>query len=243
MARHPNNKFTPERGEEVCRLIAVEGLPTRQIAARLGINYDTLFAWLHRETGFFEKYQLARRVACWRLAEEAIELSDDDSRDRIASENGAGRAIMIPDHAAVQRAKLQVDTRKWLISKLMPETFGDLVRHAGPDAGPLQVEHVTPEERRRRAREEIDAAFPERQPGYEPPPQPPVPKNSDLQTTEERQRCAREEIDAAFPERAPDGPPGIPREYAAEGPLEGAPDVARLPTRYRPMRILGEWSG
>jgi hypothetical protein len=33
------------------------------------------------------------------------------------------------DNAAVQRARLRVDTRKWLMSKLAPRKYGDRVEH------------------------------------------------------------------------------------------------------------------
>ena len=75
---------------------------------------------------------------------------------------------------------------------------------------------------------------------------------------------AKRRIDAAFREYSPpetiDMPPSIDtpavlpeppeqpkepviREYARPGPLAAAPGVARLPTRYRPPRPVGDWSG
>jgi hypothetical protein len=39
-------------------------------------------------------------------------------------------------------ARLQVDTRKWLLSKLIPKKYGDKVEQfiSGPDGRPLQAE-------------------------------------------------------------------------------------------------------
>jgi hypothetical protein len=39
----------------------------------------------------------------------------------------------------IERAKLQVDTRKWLISKLKPETYGDRLELAGDARAPLTL--------------------------------------------------------------------------------------------------------
>ena len=41
----------------------------------------------------------------------------------------------------VERARLQVDTRKWLLSKLRPEKYGDrsTVEMSAPGGGPLNI--------------------------------------------------------------------------------------------------------
>jgi hypothetical protein len=41
----------------------------------------------------------------------------------------------------VERARLQIDARKWLLSKLKPGTYGDVVRQeiSGPAGEPLKV--------------------------------------------------------------------------------------------------------
>jgi hypothetical protein len=51
-----------------------------------------------------------------RLAEEAIRIADEPCLF-----NG------VPDNALVQKQKLQVDTRKWFLSKLLPKQFGDKI--------------------------------------------------------------------------------------------------------------------
>jgi hypothetical protein len=48
------------------------------------------------------------------------------------------------DWAAVQKHRLQVDTRKWLLSKLAPKKFGDKIEVSGDPANPLvqRIERV-----------------------------------------------------------------------------------------------------
>ena len=43
--------------------------------------------------------------------------------------------------AAVAKQRLQVDTRKWLLSKLAPKKYGDKVQNVitGADGGPVEV--------------------------------------------------------------------------------------------------------
>jgi hypothetical protein len=43
------------------------------------------------------------------------------------------------DWAAIQKHKLQVDTRKWLLSKLAPKKYGDTLKLAGHDGGAVKL--------------------------------------------------------------------------------------------------------
>ncbi len=58
-----------------------------------------------------------------------MEIADDVD---FASESG---------NAAVQAARLRVDTRKWLLSKLLPKKYGDRIenRLSGPEGEPLKI--------------------------------------------------------------------------------------------------------
>jgi hypothetical protein len=49
-----------------------------------------------------------------------------------------------PDHAAVQRSPLQVDTRKWLLAKPLPKIYGDKLTAevTGKDGAALPVTDV-----------------------------------------------------------------------------------------------------
>ena len=46
----------------------------------------------------------------------------------------------------MQRSRLRVDTRKWLLSKALPKIYGDKVTAeiSGPDGGPIKTEEQTP---------------------------------------------------------------------------------------------------
>lgn len=58
------------------------------------------------------------------MAEDIIEIADDSGLDvTLDAESGAPRV----DGEAIQRAKLRVDTRKWLMSKVAPHRYGDKV--------------------------------------------------------------------------------------------------------------------
>jgi len=67
--------------------------------------------------GFAVRYARARERGYQRLADELLELADADC----TGPDGK------PDNALVQQRRLQVDTRKWLLSKLLPKQYGDRV--------------------------------------------------------------------------------------------------------------------
>ena len=43
------------------------------------------------------------------------------------------------DMAGIQRNKLRVDARKWVVCKLLPKIYGDKTAITGEGGGPLQI--------------------------------------------------------------------------------------------------------
>jgi hypothetical protein len=46
------------------------------------------------------------------------------------------------DSGAVQKQRLQVDTRKWLLSKLAPKKYGDKLELSGDPDRPLAIQKI-----------------------------------------------------------------------------------------------------
>lgn len=61
------------------------------------------------------------QVEYW--AHEIIEIADDASGDFVINERGE----RIVEHENINRARLKIDARKWLMSKLHPQRYGDRV--------------------------------------------------------------------------------------------------------------------
>lgn len=57
------------------------------------------------------------------MADEIIEISDDSSGDVIVDDEGNTRT----DAERVARSRLRVDTRKWMLSKMLPKIYGDKI--------------------------------------------------------------------------------------------------------------------
>jgi len=93
----------------------------------------TVLNWLSDDEKFRKDYATAREAGLDAMAEEIIDLSDDARGD--IDEDGR------PNHAAVNRSRLQVDARKWIMSKIAPKKYGDRVgmELAGDGGGALNI--------------------------------------------------------------------------------------------------------
>ena len=90
---------------------------------------STVFKWLGEQKAFSEQYARAREAQMEVMAQEIVDIADDSSEDAQTDDNGNVRQ----NSEFVQRSKLRVDTRKWLMSKLAPKKYGEKVdlNHSG----------------------------------------------------------------------------------------------------------------
>jgi len=111
------------------------GLSAFKACQAAGVPQSTFNDWLNDDAKLAAEYARAREELIERMAQEVLELSDSD-------------VGFLPDGkkdwAAVQKHKLQVDTRKWLLSKLAPKKYGDKIEVSGDPTNPLvqRIERV-----------------------------------------------------------------------------------------------------
>jgi hypothetical protein len=135
-------RYTPAIGNEICRRMA-DGESVRQICRDEAMPHEsTVRSWaIDPEHPIYTQYGAARLAMYERWGEEIIEISDDGSNDWMERETDRGKADVV-NSEHIQRSRLRVDTRKWLLSKLLPKRYGDKVgvEHTGPDGGPISLE-------------------------------------------------------------------------------------------------------
>jgi Asp-tRNA(Asn)/Glu-tRNA(Gln) amidotransferase B subunit len=103
--------------ESVRRICEDEGMP----------DIDTIYQWLFKDlNGFAERYARAKQEAMELKSEEIEQIVDSVQKDT----------------ASIAKARLQVDTKKWLMSKLAPKKYGEkLVQEIGGiDGKPIQTQ-------------------------------------------------------------------------------------------------------
>ena len=111
------------------------GLSALKACEAAGVHQSTFNDWLNDEEALAVDYARAREYLIERMAQEIMDISDQDVGLAVDGKK---------DWAAVQKHKLQVDTRKWLLSKLAPKKYGDKLEVSGDPANPLvqRIERV-----------------------------------------------------------------------------------------------------
>lgn len=132
--------YTEALGVEICQRMA-DGESLRQICRDEHMPTDSAVrGWaIDPDHPISARYTRARAELYARWAEEVVEISDDGTNDWIEKERRDGSKETVLDQEHVQRSRLRVDTRKWLLSKLMPKQYGDKMQHTGEDDGPITL--------------------------------------------------------------------------------------------------------
>lgn len=87
-------------------------------------SLDTVFKWIHKYPKFAEQYARAKQESADAMAEEILDISDDGSNDWMEKHYG-DQTEWQTNGEALQRSRLRVDTRKWLMAKMKPKKYGD----------------------------------------------------------------------------------------------------------------------
>ena len=125
--------YTPELAALICNRLA-SGDTLRAICRDIkSPALSTILNWVKDDVqGFADQYARAREVGYWLMAEELLEISDDGTNDWIEINNQDNPGYRL-NGEHVQRSRLRVDTRKWLLSKALPKIYGNRPIDNGED--------------------------------------------------------------------------------------------------------------
>lgn len=127
----------PERDKgAICQTVLQgmrDGMSAFKACQAAGVPQSTFNRWVDADAKLAEDYAHAREDLIERMANDVLELADSE-----VPETGDGKR----DWQAIQQRKLQVDSRKWLLSKLAPKKYGDRLELAGDKENPLQVQTI-----------------------------------------------------------------------------------------------------
>ena len=107
----------------ICERVATSTLGLRKLCE----HYDdlpskfTVNLWRYKHPEFSTLYAQAKLVQADLLAEECLDIADDDSQD-IKIDPETGHELCNAEFIA--RSRLRIDTRKWLAAKLLPKQYG-----------------------------------------------------------------------------------------------------------------------
>lgn len=124
---------------KICERLA-EGESLRAICRSEGFPaMSAVMRWLDEDKTLQEQYARAKELGFDALAEKTLEIADDGTNDYVAA-NDPGNPGYRLNGEHVQRSKLRVDARKWLLSKLAPKKYGDRIDVGNADDKPFQID-------------------------------------------------------------------------------------------------------
>ena len=130
--------YSDKLAAKICERLA-EGETLRSICRDEKMpGKTTVLRWLgdEKNADFRTQYAHAREMQADRFAEEILEIADDGSGDWSTDKDGKKTL----DHEHVQRSRLRIDTRKWLMARMAPKKYGDKMQHTGDGGGPIRTE-------------------------------------------------------------------------------------------------------
>jgi hypothetical protein len=134
----PPTAYSRERAEHICHELA-EGKSLRLVCKELGIAPQTVYGWvIDNHEGFGDQYARARHLMALRWADELDEIASHKNNDYYVDDEGK----LKPDLEHIARSRLRIDTRKWMLSKMLPKVYGDkiITEVTGKDGGPVEMQ-------------------------------------------------------------------------------------------------------
>lgn len=119
MAYSENRKT--EKFEEIKKRV-ISGESLRNILKGKEMPSPTTFyTWLSEDEKKLEQYARITQIRADLIFEDMLNIADKTDKDVIVSSDGKE----IINHNVINRDRLRIDTRKWILSKLHPKKYGD----------------------------------------------------------------------------------------------------------------------
>ena len=121
--------FNQDKADLIC-IGLEEGLSLRKAAESVGESARTVLNWTKANPEFLTQYTRAREIGYLQLADAILNISDEIEIE--AKYDGDDVRLEL-SATAVARNRLRVDTRKWMLSKMLPKIYGDKIEldHSG----------------------------------------------------------------------------------------------------------------
>lgn len=103
------SEYSEERAAYICALLA-DGQSLNKICKADDMPHmSTVFRWLAAHDSFRDNYAIARGIQADVFADEITDIADSADKDT----------------PSIAKARLQIDARKWIASKLKPKKYGE----------------------------------------------------------------------------------------------------------------------
>ena len=131
--------YSQEVADSVLALLA-EGKSLIKAAKESGTSASSVYDWMELNPQFAEEYAQVRARAYRMLADEIIEISDEAE---VEAKYQGDEVKLDLSATAVARNRLRVDSRKWMLAKMLPKVYGDKLELGGGLSIDSTIEHIT----------------------------------------------------------------------------------------------------
>ena len=142
--------YTPELAHEICSRLT-QGETLREICKSDDMpGESTVRLWALDDVkgvggeGFAAHYARARLIGYQSLFDQILEIADTPMEGTKTVVKSTGTETTTGD--MIEHRRLQIDARKWMLSKALPKLYGDKLTTevSGPDGGPIKTEEQSP---------------------------------------------------------------------------------------------------
>ena len=106
-------KFYIEDGEAIRTILQEKDMP----------NTETFYKWLDDDKDKTKQYARACEFRADNIFEDILVISDNQEHDVYTDDDGKEQV----NHNVIQRARLRVDSRKWMLGKMNPKKYGEKI--------------------------------------------------------------------------------------------------------------------
>jgi len=110
-----------------------QGYSARKAAMSVGLTINGFLHRVNADAHLAVQYAKARDAMLEKMADDTLDIADQDP-----AMTAEGKL----DGVSVAHARLRVDTRKWLLSKLAPKKYGDKLELSGDAENPIAVQRI-----------------------------------------------------------------------------------------------------
>jgi hypothetical protein len=108
-----------EKGRALRNILKDENMPST----------STFYQWLDSNTDKAKQYARATEIRADIIFDDILSIADENTNDTFVNDNG----LEVVNNDVIQRSRLRIDARKWVLSKLNPKKYGDKIQqeHSG----------------------------------------------------------------------------------------------------------------
>lgn len=112
--------------ESIIDKITTEGASLRSVLSQPNMpSSKTFYQWLESDEEKRKQYTRACEDRADLIFDEILDIADENNADVYIDDAGDAKI----DGNTVQRSRLKIDARKWMLSKMNPKKYGDKIDH------------------------------------------------------------------------------------------------------------------